>query len=149
MAHDFGLIIVIGGPPSVYPNRAERTGLGAPPIYAALADGLDAPWRASDRAWFAAHPDRSHRARYPLPGELAAHGLDPTDYPNTAVLVRQMAPGARIRVPLRGPLPPDDDRSIGALLDAIAHGGGRGDGRGASEVDVRSRLALCGAGGRA
>ena len=60
----------------------------------------DTAWKADDRTWFAAHPDRSHRARLPFPGEFdvkdvaaevrAGHVL--------ILLVRQVAPGQRIKL---------------------------------------------------
>src|SRR5271169_3541176 len=37
-------------------------------LYIAV-DG-SAPWQIADRDWFAAHPDRSHRLRAALPGEM-------------------------------------------------------------------------------
>lgn len=48
----------------------------------------------ADRLWFAAHPGRSHRIRPPLPGEapVPRRGV-------LYVLVHQLFPGCRMRVP--------------------------------------------------
>lgn len=52
------------------------------------ADLEDAPlWIRDDAAWFAAHPDRTHRARAVFPGEPKR---------GTHVVLRQLAPGIRL-----------------------------------------------------
>jgi hypothetical protein len=56
---------------------------------------LDHPWMADDRNWFEQNPKRSHRMRAPLPGELDGVEIPADRVP--IVLVRQVAPGSRIR----------------------------------------------------
>jgi hypothetical protein len=57
----------------------------------------EAIWIVDDKRWFERHPNRSHRLRRPLRGELAAfpnaepHGL-------LYIIVWQIAPGIRLRV---------------------------------------------------
>jgi hypothetical protein len=95
-----------------YAALARRAGLrgGGP--------GAFGPWCIDDRKWFAAHPARCHRARPPFPGELAASGWDATA---TLIVVRQVAPGQRVRLPLiwGGPPLPDHEDFIAAFADAL------------------------------
>ena len=51
------------------------------------------PWKRDDAEWFKAHPQRAHRVREQFPGELERS--DPIDF----VVVRQIKPGQRARVP--------------------------------------------------
>ena len=53
------------------------------------------PWKSDDAAWFTAHPRRSHRVRDEFPGEFERASGGPVDF----VVVRQIKPGQRIRVP--------------------------------------------------
>jgi hypothetical protein len=62
----------------------------------AFAD--EARWIPDDRRWFTRHPRRSHRLRRAHPGEwpAAARNAERT-------VVRQFAPGARLRFPIAVP----------------------------------------------
>ena len=67
-------------------------------------DTADSPWKADDAAWFEANAGRSHRLRPMLEGEAAAHfgeGSIPELPPahEHCVIVRQVEPGKRIRIP--------------------------------------------------
>ncbi len=70
---------------------------------------------AADREWFAAHPDRAHRLRRPYPGEPY-----PDDGAADFMLVRQVAPGTRMRL---GVKPtgwwPNDETVLAARWNAI------------------------------
>jgi hypothetical protein len=55
-------------------------------------------WSDRDAAWFAAHPERNHRVRRTIEGELM-----PLDQHARSVAIRQIAPGVRVRLPLDGP----------------------------------------------
>jgi hypothetical protein len=55
-------------------------------------------WIMDDRRWFARHSDRSHRLRRAHPGEW------PVDARNAEwTIVRQVAPGNRVRFPIAEP----------------------------------------------
>lgn len=60
-----------------------------------LIETAKTPWGTEDRAWFAAHPDRSHRIREVLPGEFPQEA--PADLVGH-VVVRQFQPGFRQRL---------------------------------------------------
>ena len=64
-----------------------------------LIETAETPWGTEDRAWFAAHPDRSHRIREVLPGEFPDLGTPPSALP-VYVVVRQVQPGFRVRWPV-------------------------------------------------
>jgi hypothetical protein len=53
------------------------------------------PWSRADRDWFAQNPTRTHRLRRVFPGEW------PTEGGFTHVVVRQGAPGERVRLPFK------------------------------------------------
>ena len=62
------------------------------------------PWREDDARWFALHPDRSHRVRDLFPGEeveleIAAR-YEKVDPPLRKIIIRQIEPGYRTRLPL-------------------------------------------------
>jgi hypothetical protein len=54
-----------------------------------------------DRRWFSDHPGRDYRLRRSFPGEARLH----PDW-LTTILVKQMAPGIRIRVQILADRPP-------------------------------------------
>lgn len=60
-----------------------------------LIETAETPWGDDDRAWFAAHPDRSHRVREVIPGEFP---MEAPDGFVGHVVVRQMQPGFRQRL---------------------------------------------------
>jgi hypothetical protein len=82
-------------------------------------------WSADDRDWFAAHPDRSHRLREAFPGEFSA------DFANCShVVVEQMEPGARMRVPMSPELleagdPPEE--AIWAIFELVREAQKKGE----------------------
>ena len=89
---------------------------------------MDTPWKADDAAWFETRPDRAHRLRPLLKGELES--FPPTAAPNALppdheiqVVIRQVEPGQRIRMPfgrnLATPIP-DIEAVIHALFDAVS-----------------------------
>lgn len=85
-------------------------------------------WKSDDAAWFKSHPQRSHRLRPLLEGEAEAMPTQiPTnDFPpghRAEILVRQIAPGQRIRkVFCRNTEVdiPDQEEVIHAIFDAVA-----------------------------
>ena len=87
----------------------------------------DRPWKADDREWFRAHPDRSHRVRRMFPGEDAygeGVAVDMAAFPleRRCVIVRQIEPGIRQRFPigmLKPDLPPDDEAFLHAYSDVL------------------------------
>lgn len=80
------------------------------------ANVLDHPWMRDDRDWFKQNPTRSHRMRMPFPGEL--DGVKIPAGRTVIILVRQVAPGQRIRAVLD----PDIILLPGSLDDeAAAH----------------------------
>lgn len=89
-------------------------------------------WKADDAAWFKANPTRSHRLRPTLAGEV--EGLfDRSSIPvlpsghEHQVLVRQVEPGTRLRIPfgrnLEIPIP-DIEAVVHALFDIVAGSNG-------------------------
>jgi hypothetical protein len=79
----------------------------------------DSAWKTDDKLWFENHPDRSHRLRPMFPGEMQL----PDSPPGTEwhIIVRQVEPGQRIRLPLchviDGPALPDIEAVVHALCD--------------------------------
>ncbi|MBV9825863.1 MAG: hypothetical protein JO001_09330 [Alphaproteobacteria bacterium] len=72
-----------------------------------------------DAAWFAAHPDRSHRLRPAIINELP--GISAADVAaGTWIAIRQLMPGFRIRTVFTPPSPPPDDESIAHALFDLA-----------------------------
>jgi hypothetical protein len=73
-----------------------------------------------DAAWFKAHPHRSHRLRQPHDVELR-EAIAPTIAPASAipyVVVRQVQPGCRLRLPIWSDIEMPDIEAIGhALFD--------------------------------
>jgi hypothetical protein len=78
---------------------------------------LDSSWKDADRDWFERYPARTHRARWPFPGEVEALGCGPLN--NPLMLIRQVEPGKRIKVPFLGchELPPDSEALMHALFE--------------------------------
>jgi hypothetical protein len=74
--------------------------------------------RAADAAWFEGHPRRSHRLRPAVPHELP--GLTTDMAAGSWFVVRQVAPGVRIKMIFTPPAPPPDSEEIGhAMFDLI------------------------------
>lgn len=64
----------------------------------------DSAWQTSDREWFEANPDRSHRVRELFPGELDnLNEIQDATYneKNLFMIVRQISPGRRSKVLIR------------------------------------------------
>jgi hypothetical protein len=76
-------------------------------------------WSEDDRKWFAAHPERAHRVRPGFPGEFPE---------GTIVVVRQQAPGTRLRLPIAVPPPPVeiDEEAAWAMFDVVFEAQKRG-----------------------
>ena len=94
----------------------------------------DQPWKEDDAAWFRNNPDRSHRLRPMLAGEAATlpSEVTITEIPanhRLEILVRQVEPGARIRVVFCRNTDcalPDREDIMHALFDTVAMSGNRG-----------------------
>ena len=120
------------------PDRASKDG-GCAPLHLFLPVGMDAHVArelealgvrspaelhhrpTDDSEWFAAHPTRTHRVRATTAQECAA-----SDGATTAI-VRQIAPGARVRALLHGPLElllTAGDDVLSAMVDLLAHADG-------------------------
>src|SRR5262245_15705487 len=81
---------------------------------------------AVDRRWFAAHPRRSHRLRSALAGEWPISEPPPAGHA-LQVIVRQLQPGARTRLPFFRDLSaviPDAEPILHALFDLVQGKGG-------------------------
>jgi hypothetical protein len=90
----------------------------------------DAAWSRDDREWFARNPDRSHRLRASLPGEWPDG--------STHTVVRQGAPGERVRLPITAAEPlPQDDAAAWALFDLVIEHRQRG------EIPMTEIIARC------
>jgi hypothetical protein len=90
-------------------------------------------WKTDDAAWFEAHPDRSHRLRSLLGDEASASGFSALgampDRHEMQILVRQVEPGKRMRLPFGRNLDvpiPDDEPVLHALFDIVGRQGGDG-----------------------
>jgi hypothetical protein len=86
----------------------------------------ESPWKADDAAWFAAHPNRSHRLRPLIANEGAT--IPPVYFASlppeheVQIVVRQTEPGKRIRAPFGRNLAiqiPDNEEIIHAIFDMI------------------------------
>jgi len=112
-------------------NVMARAGVkGAPPkVFRQQTD-----WKTDDAAWFETHRDRSHRLRPLIGDEAKISGFQSiTSIPprhETQVLVRQVAPGQRMRLPfvrnLDMPIP-DNETALHALFDIASSDGGEGE----------------------
>ncbi|MDR7155249.1 hypothetical protein J2W40_002071 [Sphingobium xenophagum] len=84
-------------------------------------------WKSDDAAWFESHPDRSHRLR-PLIGDEAqisgfSNNFAMPDRHVMQILVRQVEPGKRMRLPFGRNLDesiPDDETVLHALFDIVS-----------------------------
>lgn len=94
----------------------------------------DNPWKSDDAAWFARHPQRSHRLRPLFEGEAATlpAGITSANIPDNhrlEILVRQVQVGARIRyIFIRNtefPIP-DSEEIIHAIFDVVSQPGKQG-----------------------
>jgi hypothetical protein len=76
----------------------------------------DTPWKLDDAAWFARNQHRSHRVRPIFPGEDEPL---PSAAPGTVhvTIVRQVAPGQRLRMFIAGLAVPDDESFLHAIFD--------------------------------
>jgi hypothetical protein len=74
----------------------ERWGGGIRATHVGL---LDTPWKDDDRKWFVQNHGRSHRMRPPFPGELDQMAAELPAGRTVIMLVRQVAPGQRLKVP--------------------------------------------------
>ena len=75
-----------------------------------------------DRRWFARNPKRSHRIRRAAPDEFAPYPHPAPDGWEAATVVRQYAPGARLRVPFsvgRFDTWPAGEAAVHALFEMI------------------------------
>lgn len=83
----------------------------------------NSPWMTSDRRWFEDHPDRAHRIREVMSGELLE--VDHLPFAASHAVIRQSADGRRIRVMCCLPSLPDGYKSkdadllIHALFDVL------------------------------
>jgi hypothetical protein len=84
------------------------------------------PWKEDDAAWFAAHPERSHRMRPAIPGEFAHIEQElqyPPEHHKFQTLVRQVEVGKRIRTPfcrdMRTEIP-DLEPIVHAIFDMVS-----------------------------
>jgi hypothetical protein len=88
------------------------------------------PWKDDDREWFAARPFRSHRLRALFSGEpMKSRDQDPPDaHHEIQVLVRQLAPGQRLRLGFwrntECPIP-DLEPVLHALFDIVSSADGK------------------------
>ena len=87
-------------------------------------------WKTDDAAWFETHADRSHRLRSLHVGEAEASGfpvhIKMPERHEMQVLVRQIEPGKRVRLPFGRNLDvpiPDDETVLHALADIVSGGG--------------------------
>jgi hypothetical protein len=92
---------------------------------------LDSPWKTDDARWFKEHPQRAHRLRPPLPGEIDGTALADLAKARAGsvviMVIRQVEPGSRMRgglcldvrmlVPDAGSGMPDDESFAHALFD--------------------------------
>lgn len=90
-------------------------------------------WKDDDIRWFEQNPTRSHRLRPLIGDEAAVSGFTVDAMPprhEMQVLVRQVEPGKRMRLPfvrnLDVPIP-DDETVIHALFDIVGGEGGSGE----------------------
>ena len=93
------------------------------PVCLLYKDALRWPWARDDAAWFAARPSRSHRVRKAYPGEFAPLDCDPAE--GWKAVVRQVAAGARLRLPVFMPdlrREIEDDAAAHALFDCVEAG---------------------------
>ncbi len=96
----------------------------------ALVNLEDSEWKADDAAWFAGHPNRSHRLRPMTDDEASsfppAFLAEPIPEGHRRdVVIRQIEPGRRVRLPFGRNVSvpvPDLEAIIHALFDQVAGG---------------------------
>jgi hypothetical protein len=87
----------------------------------------DSIWKADDAKYFKDHPQRSHRLRRMYPHELGMPDWPPPPGHEFQVLVKQVEPGARIRLPFGRNFNVeilDNEATLRALFDFAAHARG-------------------------
>ncbi len=105
-------------------SLARRAGVD--PAHTRIVTGESA-WKSDDKGWFETHADRSHRLRAVIGDEASSFGsiVEEPMRPGheLQVLVRQIGPGQRMRMPfarnLETPIP-DDELALHALFDVVA-----------------------------
>lgn len=122
---------------------ARRAGLG--PGKTKLFTDKTA-WKTDDAAWFERHPKRSHRLRPVIGDEAEVSGFTfSTEMPSRhelQILVRQVEPGKRMRLPFGRNLDvpiPDDEAVLHALFDVVS--GERDEGPVITSEAIRKALA--------
>jgi hypothetical protein len=98
---------------------AERHGgVGRPPE----VNFVDSPWKDDDRDWFERNQKRTHRIRWPFPGEVDEEVASTPAGTVLMMIVRQVKPGYRYQAAVSVDvelLPiPDDEATAHALLEA-------------------------------
>jgi hypothetical protein len=113
-------------------------------------------WIIDDREWFENNPARSHRLRSTFPGETFGENQIPppalSPGRTDAVLVRQIEPGMRMRIPIdhdAGSQIPDIEPILHTLFDAHAAQYRTGTFRRISAREVIEQAKKYAAGGRA
>jgi hypothetical protein len=107
---------------------------------------FDAVERATqdDAQWFERHLRRTYRIRKHVPGELPARRHKATPDYEDWTLVKQLAPGLRVRMFITAPMgfvPYDTDDNIGELMDfALSRPNDPGTSRESKELVLRSFL---------
>jgi hypothetical protein len=106
---------------------------GAVPIHMVVYLGPD-PWALDDRQWFAAHPGRSWRLREAMKGELDVLWLEYGERAEkhravlaewmaaggkAGIVVHQIVPGARHRIPIRLVTEDDPDSFTDAGIQTV------------------------------
>lgn len=116
--HTIGVFIMTSG------NVAKRAAAGVPDDMPVVLDFDPSCWKDSDRAWFEAHPERTHRARSPQLGELEKMGIEILLDPGMIemMIVRQVEPGHRYKIPCSAfpEMNVDDDRVLSVLFDQLS-----------------------------
>jgi hypothetical protein len=91
-------------------------------ISANVPDWRPAPWKANDAKWFKDNPSRSHRIRAGFPNEPPSQDAPPDHVP--LMLIRQVEPGTRVKIPIilhQKDMPvPDNDALLRAIFDVCA-----------------------------
>jgi hypothetical protein len=109
---------------------------------------FDAVERATqdDAQWFEKHLGRTYRIRKHVPGELPVRRHKARPHYQDWTLVKQLAPGRRVRMFIAAPLgfvPCDTDDNIGELMDfALSHPNHRGTSPESTELVLRCFLPL-------
>lgn len=125
----------LAGMQAIFEQRSEvRTSVarraGLDPAHAVISNGKS-DWKTDDMRWFQVNADRLHRLRRLIGDEAVTFGTIANEpMPNgheLQVLVRQIEPGQRIRMPFGRNVDvpiPDDEQTLHALFDVVAARGG-------------------------